>query len=942
MEKNFVNNQFTNIQQNNLNPQNQFQKGNMSVLNHQGFNMMYYDNMDASQNKLTNNNASMLKNFNPMININTNTLSIQNNMQIQMNNNNKFNININMPIQNNNMNNIPRCISMQNNNMSNIQNDKNLKNNNNINNIPRNLSMQNNNIINIPKVLAEPFNNNMNNNINNLPLQNNKNLKNNIQMQINNQNFPNNSNINPNGIIKNNIINNINMNNQANTNMNFNMNNINMKNNMNLLMNNNGNIINGMNHINSNNTFQINPKNINNNINIQMNNNFGGKNMNNMNNMNMNQNNMIMNNNNNKNGIQNINTTNLLNQLLLLFNKYFSDSNLSKLQTESQILAFFSKGEKKCISFIYSNFYEKEKYTSNIYKELENLFNNNPNLNHDLTKGINEIIKMIPFQNFDNLEKYNEALISVFGNVEVPYFLIRNDFENLKQFLQYSNRNNETSTMAENIKKKNFGNNATKIFIDYYEIIRNNILNPFEGFDKKIKLELFKLFLIINIRTLGKWYIDKHFIYFFESNINMINKYFENKLTFKEIKDFLDNNHANSTNLKEFLYQNISPSLGNNINNIYNIISSFFYILFYKFKDNNKPELISNIGNTHLSVAFKNFVIFFDNKNQIFANTGKNLFQLLTDLIAYEIYYLATYNKFNLQTNELYDFDRIDTILAEDEGYKILRESNIAKYPNMVNDDVLTLMKKNVANLTNKGGYIEKYRTQFKLIPINIEALSNSITILVDGIDLNSYKEKFNWKDFTSKFNGETIFYVLNWINEIKDLNNENASNKFSKLKAQAKIGGKILAYIIFSEKFFKNFEINLVGLNCGCILVKKCLNELYKLNINSDKKIYIKNVIFIDATINIINKSKWIGIFEYLIIDKLIHCYSEEDNVNDILKKDKAFKSIIGISKLNMNYDEGNYDLIYNHNLSPFEFGVQYYDLSIPPKSCFASYNDL
>ena len=441
-----------------------------------------------------------------------------------------------------------------------------------------------------------------------------------------------------------------------------------------------------MNHINSNNTFQINPKNINNNINIQMNNNFGGKNMNNMN---MNQNNMIMNNNNNKNGIQNINTTNLLNKLLLLFNKYFSDSNLSKLQTESQILAFFSKGEKKCISFIYSNFYEKEKYTSNIYKELENLFNNNPNLNHDLTKGINEIIKMIPFQNFDNLEKYNEALISVFGNVEVPYFLIRNDFENLKQFLQYSNRNNETSTISENIKKKNFGNNDTKIFIDYYEIIRNNILNPFEGFDKKIKLELFKLFLIINIRTLGKWYVDKHFIYFFESNINMINKYFENKLTFKEIKDFLDNNHANSTNLKEFLYQNISPSLGNNINNIYNIISSFFYILFYKFKDNNKPELISNIGNTHLSVAFKNFVIFFDNKNQIFANTGKNLFQLLTDLIAYEIYYLATYNKFNLQTNELYDFDRIDTILAEDEGYKILRESNIAKYPNMVNDDVV-------------------------------------------------------------------------------------------------------------------------------------------------------------------------------------------------------------------------------------------------------------
>jgi len=101
MEKNFVNNQFTNIQQNNLNPQNQFQKGNMSVLNNQGFNMMYYDNMDASQNKLTNNNASMLKNFNPMININMNFGFVGNAMQSQIQNINNIN-----NLQRNNMRNL--------------------------------------------------------------------------------------------------------------------------------------------------------------------------------------------------------------------------------------------------------------------------------------------------------------------------------------------------------------------------------------------------------------------------------------------------------------------------------------------------------------------------------------------------------------------------------------------------------------------------------------------------------------------------------------------------------------------------------------------------------------------------------------------------------------------------------------------------------------------
>ena len=107
------------------------------------------------------------------------------------------------------------------------------------------------------------------------------------------------------------------------------------------------------------------------------------------------------------------------------------------------------------------------------------------------------------------------------------------------------------------------------------------------------------------------------------------------------------------------------------------------------------------------------------------------------------------------------------------------------------------------------------------------------------------------------------------------------------------------------------------------------------------NKKIFIKNVVFINGSINIRNEINWTEIFENLIVDKIINCFSKKDNINELLKKNGLSKDTIGTKGLGINNIGKNY-LKYDHNLTDFEFGKEFYDLSIPSKVSFASYNDL
>ena len=816
---------------------------------------------------------------------------------------------------------------MQNNNMMsrshNLMNMNNMMNNQGFNNMNQNPNM----MMNVHNSAGPIFNQNkiQNNNMNynnNMSFMNNSNnqMQNNMKSNNNNMEFNNNMNNN---------INNLQINNNLNNKIypqNFNNINNQINNNMKNQMNNQNNQINNMNNKNfgNNNMNNYNNQNNNNMSNFSINTNFINNNANNQQNMNQYNNNLQI----------------LENQLLSIFNTNFNDNKFLTLQSEFQILTFFSFGENQCLSFINSNMINKYMYTEHIFRLLKQKFNTSPNLNHNITSQIISKLNTAPLGTFSSRQDYFNYLTNTFGNVEMPQFLIKKDLKVLDRYLQYLNRSNKTTTIFSNMKNK-YGDTSSKLVIDFYEKMKNNQMQLFQGINKRY--ELFCLFLCLNKSLFLKRYIDNKFSCFLEWNIDLIRMYFGNNINYADIVNYLNQLKTpqikgnNCQKQEDIIFNNISSTLNNNINIISNIISSFYILLFYKFKNIYKTDAKCNIDNTHLTVALKNLVIYLNEKCPTYANNGINLFQLLMDLINYDVDYLKKFDKFFCEKNKSYSFYDIDFILGDNQRYKELKESRINKYNNDLDDGVITLIKKN----WNNCGYIKDFELYFKLKSIDEDVLSNSITILIDGADFDTNEDKFNWNQFISKFNGETNFYELNWPNKIVDLKTKT-QKKERTLKFIAKTCGKLLGYILYSEKFFPNFQINLVGLNYGCFIIKNCLKLLEKLNNSLDsKKIFIKNVVFINGAINIKNKMNWGNIFENLIVDKIINCYSNKDIINETLKNCGLILKTIGTQGLSIN-DVGKNYLKYEHDLTDFNFGIFGYDLSIPAKIGFASYNDL
>ena len=961
---NFKNMNNMNNNMNNKGINNMMNQNRNNPSSNQGFNPSF-NNMNMNVNNMQMGNMNMGNKFNNnksvMNNIAMPMNQNMNNMNIQMGNNMKSNMN-NIPnsvnfINNNNLNNQNNNMNNKvNNGMNNINNNMNQKINYSMNNmnLPNNMNLQNNmNNQNrmgqsVNNMMNKPINNNMNNNAFNINNQININKMNNINNNnMNNNNFMN-ANLNKNMGINNQAINNNNMNNFNNVN---NMNNVNSNNNINKMNNNINNNMNNMNNMNNNiNNNMNNINNMNNNMNNMnnINNNFNNNQINNNQNNNNNMNNFGINfnflGNNNQQNMNNMNQDNiqiLESQLMSIFNYNFSNNQLQTLQNETQILSHFHSGEKKCLDFINMHMNSNTNYIEYIFQELRNIFDSSPIINHNITFQIITKIRSIPINTFTSVQQYYDSLRTLFGNVDVPKFLIQRDLDDLEGLIKYLNRNNKTTTIVKNMRDNKFQNSKSKMIIDYYEKMKNNMIQPFQGINDTYNL--FLLFLCKNKMIFLKRYNSNPFLYFFEWNINLIQQYFGNNINFQDIRQFFvqlsveSNQNNNIENQSDIIYKKIQYYILNNFEIICNIISSFYIVLFYKFKNIYKSDSNCNMENTHLTVALKNLVIFLDSRWSNDPNNGINLFQLLMDLITYDVNYIIKSNNYYNQKNKDYNFNDIDSILKENDRYNELKKSNIDKYQGDLDDGVITLIQK---HLNNKG-YIQDFQLYFKLRSIDKEVLSNSITILIDGADFNTNGNNFDWNQFISKFNGETNFYELCWPNKVEELK-KKPNKSLRRLKFIAKTCGKLLGYILYSEKFFRNFQINLVGLNYGSFIVKNCLKELQKLNEGTEsKKIFIKNVIFINGAISIKKKLNWKQIFENLIIDKVINCFSKEDNINELLKTYNLNSQQIGTEGLGIN-NVGNIYLQYEHDLTDFHFGKTNYDLSIPANISFANYNDL
>jgi hypothetical protein len=150
-----------------------------------------------------------------------------------------------------------------------------------------------------------------------------------------------------------------------------------------------------------------------------------------------------------------------------------------------------------------------------------------------------------------------------------------------------------------------------------------------------------------------------------------------------------------------------------------------------------------------------------------------------------------------------------------------------------------------------------------------------------------------------SNFKKECMFYYFRWRSDtLKKIGLNCIINwtmpfeQFRRAILRAKICGKILAYIIYSNTIFKNFQISLVGFSLGNHLIKHCIKELNRLNNNTgnldkvallqrlDNKygVYLKNVIFCAAATTFNNINRWRNNIYGTIVEKLKNCFSEKD----------------------------------------------------------------
>ena len=948
------NNQFNN---NNLNFNRGIQPNNQQIMNNNNLiniqnqpnnNLMNYQIMNNQGNFQNNNNANNNMAQNNYMNKNQgnfNNNGFANN--IINNNGNNFNNNL----MNNNMNN-------KNNNIVNNMNNMNINMangnmNNKINNMNNNMvySMKNMNINNYNgNVINNPIpSNNMNMNLNNKMNNVNKNMGNiNPNQMMNNEkaNFGNNMNVN-NSMNNNNNINNFNCGFPNNINVNQNINNgNNNKNNFSINMN-----IIPMNKVNNNNMMgNMNPNNLkyknNNNPSIQFVQNFNDFKVD-FSNFNFN---------NSKNAFKDVNqimkdkeAQTFSNEIETISNKLkviFSQDELAKLMNEEDLLKYFSQEEEEMLKFVDDNFGGLPFLKNYTLDEIKLIFDENPVINH-ISVDINMKVQGMDLSEFKSEKEFRSKIQKKFKNIKIPQFLIEPSIKELNTILFYSGRKKETATIINNIQQKNSSNISILLNIQL-ENIRKNLNFFLQGIN--CRKELIYLFLLLNnLELKGRIWL-KFFNYFLISE-PLVKMYFSNNFSHTQI--FQEINNMNELNLREKienLYLAIDYYIGNNENLIHNIIVSFYFFLFYVLKTSQNANDRHNIGNTILNLSLKNFVIFLDTKFKNKLNSNENLYQSLKELYIYDVLYLVNLNTIYPQRNLMFNFKQIDSVLSTNNKVRQSYEELKKQYQSNEGEGLFTKISKNLH--LGEGRDFTTFEKYIKLLQCDEIVFTNTITIIIDGFTTEESNPMDKWKDFVQYFNKESMFYFYKWPSDspknIISHGIRNAlrfgSQNFSSASERAKICGKILAYIIYSNEIFKNFQINLVGFSLGNHVIKHCIKELYELNKASNQdiedQVYLKNVILIAAATTLKDKSHWVTYAKTLITDKFKNCYSQKDDVLKILYGLCMMKTAVGRNELILSDGDKNY--VENYNFTPYNYGHLSYNMGVVAREISGKYKEI
>ena len=609
------------------------------------------------------------------------------------------------------------------------------------------------------------------------------------------------------------------------------------------------------------------------------------------------------------------------------------DESLSALKNEKDILNLFFMKEKEINNWIFYNLGKNIFLNEFAQTSLEEIFKNN-NYISEITKNIYTKLEDINLDLIESEDDYNIKLNSIFGDVLLPKFLINKYLKGLQDnfFNKFTEkRHNTVENRMSNINKRSF-TIETKTIIEYYENIKSSKINVFENINNKN--ELFDFFVLVNYKIFQKPYFNKTFFSFLKYNEQLIKQYFGENTKYNELFEKLDYKELN--NKKEELFNIIKENINMNTDKLYIIIASFFYLLFYKFKDVKEIKGRTNIGNVYINVVLKKYVKFF---GQRLDNLNKNLIDLLNELYFFDLNNSNDEN--NKKTNNSYSFEDISNLMSKCSDLTIIFTVDEKEYQEAINKDMSFL------TYLGKKCNEKLLSTKFYLKPVDKNVYSNTITIIIDMLE---YQDKENeWIKFIKYFDKETIFYFLKWSYFLKKTlyEKENITN-VSNAKNLSKICGKILADILFSNQIFNNFQINLVGFSLGANVVKYCLKQLSMLNESSEKKyVKIKNVILIGAATHIKKEDKWKELIKTTVIDRFINCYSNNDEkLKDfyfICSKsvNKLHKLPIGLNSLELKDDKGN-NLVRNFDFTEDNYEQLSYEFEKVAEKIFPKFKDI
>ena len=609
----------------------------------------------------------------------------------------------------------------------------------------------------------------------------------------------------------------------------------------------------------------------------------------------------------------------MIDYILTFIDNEFSLSNFSLFKNEKHVLEYYCRLEKKCLDFIEDNFKDKKelhKYFINFANEIiKEKYENNKDiskLKDKIQSGIKKIIEQ--FEKNDNLDVHilPEIYLKIFETEKIPKFLEEIIIGEIKcfQLVRGLISKDSDDISIDFSESKNIYNNNKDIedsFIIYYSRFINGEVKPFEIVNKKI---MFNILLYSNLKDIYK-------------NPKIKDIFINNYLLIAECLDYYDTEFENEIiNNRPMAY--IDHKLTKNFNqyeindlHIYTL-ASIFYLIMNVMKDinelnNYKKNKFNSEHNNSNNPLFNKILRNVLNSFYIYCPDEQYNFKKYMHLTNY-FYKYTIINGEVEKINKLYEMKEIEVIIKKSNLFGDDQYFN--ELLKKINEPLL--LKEKIMNFFSSNKHEESNIT---LYPVIKNRHSNFITLLISGF-LSQDDDLYSWQQFLLYDNNNTNYYLFTWPSSALSLYKLLISYKlFLPVKKKAKYAGKILALFLASNKDFYNFQINLVGFSLGCQVIKYCLKELDKIKGHRDM---INNVLFMGGATLFKEKKKniWRNIFMKNVGGRIINCYSKEDYILKYLFRFRVGHTPIGLRKIDLKDENGEYDIVDDYDLSDLKMG--------------------